>query len=193
MPGWDGTPAPASYMPHIGDGTLVSTEKAGWPVIPGVRFPVPYLKTYRLDFGPEWAKGIVGNEPPKIGKAFVGLVPAVDKDGNSVAGIRMPAVEVPVGTYGGWNFRTAAIGSSDQLFGEMGSFHPFARTKAERLASGDSRLSIEERYASRDEYLAKVMTVAKRMIEERFLLSPDMAEVVDRAAELYDWATKHKL
>jgi hypothetical protein len=186
----DGTPAPSSRIPHISDGTLVPTEKAGWPVIPGVRFPVPSLKTYRLDFGPEWAKGIVGNEPPKIGKPFVGLVPAVDQNGNSRAGIRMPAIEVPVGTYGGWNFRSPSIGSSDQLLGEVGSFHPFARTKAQRIESGDSRLSIEERYGAREEYLSKVASVARRMIEDRFLLSSDLSVVVDQAGALYDWATQ---
>ena len=192
MDAWvsEGSPAPPSRIPHISDGTLVPTEKAGWPVIPGVRFPVPYLKTYRLDFGPEWSKGIVTNEPPKIGKQFVGLVPAVDQNGNSRAGIRMPAIEVPVGTYGGWNFRNPSIGSGDQLFGEIGSFHPFTRTKAQRIASGDSRLSVEERYASRDEYLSKVTLVAKQMVADRFLLTQDVPVVVDQAAKLYDWSTR---
>jgi hypothetical protein len=186
----DGTPAPPSRIPHIADGTLMPTEKAGWPVIPGVHFPVPYLKTYRLDFGPQWNKGIGSNEPPKIGKPFVGLVPAVDENGNSRTGIRMPAIELPVGTYGGWNFRSPSIGSADQLFGEIGSFHPFARTKSERIATGDSRLSISERYAGREEYLSKVAVVAKRMIEDRFLLPEDLSDVVDQAAALYDWASQ---
>ena len=184
----DGTPAPPSRIPHIADGTLVPTEKAGWPTIPGIHFPVPYLKTYRLDFGPEWDKGIVANEPPKIGKPFVGLVPAVDQNGNSRAGIRLPAIEVPVGTYAGWNFRSPSIGSPDQLFGEIGSFHPFARTKAERIASGDSRLSVEERYASREEYLSRVALVAGQMVQDRFLLPQDLPDPVNQAAALYDWA-----
>jgi len=192
LDGWvvDGTPAPPSRIPHIVDGTLVATEKAGWPEIPGVHFPVPYLKTYRLDFGPDWDKGIVGNEPPKIGKPFVGLVPAVDQNGNSRAGIRLPAIEVPVGTYGGWNFRSPSIGSADQLFGEIGSFHPFARTKAERIASGDSRLSIQERYASREEYLSKAAVVARQMVQDRFLLPRDLSDPVNQAAALYDWAVQ---
>jgi hypothetical protein len=186
----DGTPAPASRIPHIADGTLVPTEKAGWPAIPGIHFPVPYLKTYRLDFGPEWNKGIVSNEPPKVGKPFVGLVPAVDRNGNSRAGIRLPAIEAPVGTYGGWNFRSPSIGSSDQLFGEIGSFHPLARTREERIANGDSRLSIGELYASREEYLSKVGAVAKRMVEERFLLAEDLPDAVNQAVALYDWASQ---
>jgi hypothetical protein len=183
----DGTPPPPSRIPHIADGTLVPTEKAGWPKIPGVHFPVPYLKTYRLDFGPQWNKGIV-SEPPKIGQIYVGLVPAVDANGNSGAGIRLPAIEAPVGTYGGWNFRDPAIGSPDQLFGEMGSFHPMARTKAERSASGDTRPSIEELYPSRDAYVAKASTVAKQMVRDRFLLPEDEQEPVDQAVALYDWA-----
>ncbi|MBS0280719.1 MAG: hypothetical protein JSR25_06135 [Proteobacteria bacterium] len=188
----NGTPPPPNRIPHISDGTLVPTEKAGWPAIPGVHFPVPYLKTYRLDFGPLWNKGIVVNEPPKVGQVYVGLVPAVDANGNSRAGIRLPAIEVPVGTYGGWNFRDPAIGSGDQLFGEMGSFHPFARTKAERTASGDSRLSVEERYASREEYRAKADAVAKQLVQDRFLLPEDAGEPVEQALALYDWSVQRK-
>jgi hypothetical protein len=186
----DGAPPPPSRIPRIADGTLVPTETAGWPRIPGVHFPVPFLKTYRLDFGPHWNEGIVENEPPKIGKPFVGLVPAVDQNGNSRAGIRMPAIEAPVGTYGGWNFRRPSIGSADQLFGEIGSFHPFARTKAERTTRGDSRLSLEERYATREEYLKKVALAAQQLVKDRFLLPQDLSDPVDQAAALYDWATR---
>jgi hypothetical protein len=181
---------PDSRIPHIADGTLVPTAEAGWPRIPGVPFPVPNIKTYRLDFGPEWNKGIVLNEPPKVGQIYVGLVPAVDEAGNSRAGIRLPAIAVPVGAYGGWNFRSPAIGRPDQLFGEMGSFHPMPRTREERLHSGDSRLSIAERYKSRDEYIARVTAVAKQMVEDRFLLPEDINDPIDQAVAIYDWAVK---
>ena len=185
-----GTPPPDSRIPHIADGTLVLTEKAGWPRIPGVPFPVPHVKTYRLDFGPEWSKGIVVNEPPKVGKIYVNLVPAVDRGGNSKAGIHLPAIAAPVGTYGGWNFRDPSIGRPDQLFGEMGSFHPFARTRAERLASGDSRPSIAELYPNRDAYIAKAMIAAQLLVKDRFLLPEDEQEPVDQAVALYDWAVQ---
>ena len=185
-----GTPPPPSRFPHIADGTLVPTEKAGWPVIPGLPFPVPYLKTYRLDFGPRWNQGIVDNEPPKVGKPFVLLVPAVDGDGNSRAGIRMPQIEVPVGTYGGWNFRTPSIGASDQLLGENGSFHPFPCTKAARTAGGDSRASVEERYASRQEYVSKVTMASEQMARDGFLLTEDLKYMVDGSVRIYDWVIK---
>ncbi|HWF64213.1 MAG TPA: alpha/beta hydrolase domain-containing protein [Rhizomicrobium sp.] len=184
-----GVTPPDSRIPHIADGTLVPTAKAGWPKIPGVPFPVPNLGEYRLDFGPDYAKGIV-REPPKVGQIYVNLVPAVDEAGNSRAGIRLPAIAMPVGTYGGWNFRDPAIGRPDQLFGEMGSFHPMARTKDERMKSGDSRLSIAERYKSRDEYIAKVTAVANQMVKDRFLLPEDIHDPIDQAVVLYDWAVK---
>ena len=186
----DGTAPPESRIPHIADGTLVPTAKAGWPKIPGVPFPVPNIKTYRLDFGPQWKAGIVTNEPPKVGQIYVELTPAVDEAGNSRAGIHLPAIAAPVGTYGGWNFRDPAIGRPDQLFGEMGSFHPFPRTKADRLASGDSRLSIEERYPNRDAYVAKAMVAAHDLVKDRFLLPEDEQEPVEQAVALYDWAVQ---
>jgi len=186
----NGTVPPDSRIPHIADGTLVPTEKAGWPKIAGVPFPVPHVKTYRLDFGPEWKAGIVLNEPPKVGKIYVNLVPAVDRGGNSKAGIHLPAIAAPVGTYGGWNFRDPAIGRPDQLFGEMGSFHPFARNAAERQASGDSRPSIAELYPNRDAYVAKAMIAAHELVRDRFLLPEDEQEPVDQAVALYDWAVQ---
>lgn len=183
-----GIAPPDSRIPHIADGTLVATAKAGWPNIPGVRFPVPNIKTYRLDFGRGWKKGILLNEPPKLGQIYVGLVPSVDEAGNSRAGIRLPAIAVPVATYGGWNFRSPAIGRPDQLFGETGSFYPMPRTKEARLKSGDSRLSIAERYKSRDEYVARVAAVAKQMVQDRLLLPEDANDPIDQAVAIYDWA-----
>ena len=151
--------------------------------------PPPILVTYRLDFGPEFrTKGLVAFEPPRIGKAFVGLVPAVDEDGNARAGIRMPFVQAPIATYSGWNFRTPEIGSADQLNGEAGSFYPFARTQAEREAAGDSRRSIEERYTSRDQYLGKVAAAARQLIGERLWLASDLPDLIDQAVVQYKWA-----
>ena len=187
----EGVAPPPSQYPHISDGTLTERGKAGWPKIPGVRFPPPTLITYRLDFGPKWREGIVEFEPPHIGKPFVSLVPAVDQDGNARAGIRMPAVEVPTATYTGWNYRPASTGASDQFAGEAGSIFPFARTRAEREATGDSRLSIEERYRSRDQYVGKVAIAAGMLVKGGYLLAQDVPDVIDFALSQYDWATRH--
>jgi Alpha/beta hydrolase domain len=183
-----GKAPPPSRYPRISDGTLVPPERAGWPAIPGVRFPPPMLITYRLDFGPEWSRGIVAFEPPHVGKPFTGLVPAVDQDGNNRAGIRLPIVQVPIATYAGWNYRSAASGAQDQLSGEAGSFHPFARTRSGRR--GDSRRSIEERYSGRQQFLEMIRTAARQLISDRYLLPAELPDLLEEAAVQYDWATR---
>jgi hypothetical protein len=184
----DVTP-PASRYPKIADGTLVPRERGGWPAIPGYRFPPPQLITYRLDFGPDWAKGIVGNEPPKIGTPFVVRVPAVDADGNDRAGVRVPELDVPLATHFGWNYRDASIGAPEHLAGEIGSYIPFARTRAEREQSGDPRVSIEERYPDKQAYLSKISASANELVTQRYLLARDLPDLFARAAAHWDWAT----
>jgi hypothetical protein len=183
----DGVAPPPSRYPKIADGTLTTPAAAGWPTIPGLRLPPPMLMTYRLDFGPEWRQGLVSYEPPHVGKVYDGLVPAVDQDGNARAGIRLPAVAVPIATYAGWNYRAADIGSANQFLGEAGSIYPFAPTRTKRKP-GDSRLSIEERYQSREEYLGRIAVAARQLISERFLLATDLPSLLDEAAMYYDWA-----
>ena len=118
-----------------------------------------------------------------LGEAFYGTrVSAVDGDGNEVAGIRLPPIAVPLATYTGWNVYKAAPG---ELCDRDGSYIPFAKTKAEREASGDPRPSIEERYGSRAAYVAKVKAAADALVAERLLLPADAAAYV-KAAETSD-------
>src|SRR5260370_39428362 len=97
----------------------------------------------RSDFGLEWARGIVAYEPPRVGKPFTGLIPSVDSDGNSRAGIRLPEVQVPLATYGGWNYRDPSIRAPDQLAGEDGSFYPVARTRSAAQGPGNLQVALE--------------------------------------------------
>jgi Alpha/beta hydrolase domain len=181
---------PDSRYPRIADETLVPRERAGWPAIPGFAFPPPQLTAYRLDFGPRWNQGVIDNEPPKIGAPFVVRAPAVDADGNDRAGIRVPDVAVPLATYFGWNYRDSSAGAPEHLAGELGSYVPFQRTRAKRLAIGDPRLSIEERYPSKKVYLEKVSTAANALVADRFLLEQDVPLMVQRASSSWDWAMK---
>jgi hypothetical protein len=153
-------------------------------------FPPPQLTAYHLDFGPRWGQGIVDNEPPKIGAPFVVRVPIVDADGNDRAGIRVPDVVVPLGTYFGWNYRDSAIGATQHLNGENGSYIPFQRTRAKRLASGDPRLSIEERYPNKGAYLEKVRAATNALVADRFLLPQDEQLLLEHASYSWDWAWK---
>jgi len=183
----DVAPPPSAY-PRLADGTLTAPAKAGWPAVPGYQLPQQPLRAFHLNFGADWEKGIVTVEPPEVGKPFVVSVPAVDADGNVRAGIRLPDIAVPLATQAGWNYRDASIGAPDRLAGEIGSYIPFARTKAERDRSGDPRLSIEERYRNRDEYVGRFAVAAIDLVERGYLLADDVADLLKHAVEHYDWA-----
>jgi alpha/beta hydrolase family protein len=186
----DGVAPPPSVYPRFADGTLTSPDRAGWPAIPGYQLPQQPLRAFHLNFGPDWSKGIVSVEPPEVGAPFVVRVPAVDADGNVRAGIRLPDIAVPLATQAGWNYRDASIGAPDRLAGEIGSYVPFARTRADRERANDPRLSIAERYRNRDEYVGKFAAAALDLVERGYLLQEDVADLLKHAAEHYDWATK---
>ncbi len=187
----DGTEPPASIYPKIADKTL--TQISGWafPKLPGINLPHEFNLAYRLDFGPQWKQGIVALEPPKVGKAFRGLIPQSDPDGNDLGGVRLPELQVPLATYTGWNLRDPGIGASDRRLSFIGSFIPFARTAQERQQSGDPRLSIAERYTSREQYLGKFAEAAVKLIQQRFLLSEDLAAVLARGQQEWEEIAGH--
>jgi hypothetical protein len=190
MDAWvrDGKEPPASQYPRIGARQLVPLAALAFPKIPGVAVPTRIQSAYRVDYGPQFrAAGIVSIEPPKVGRAFPMLVPQVDEDGNEMAGIRMPSVQVPLATLTGWNLRTREIGAPDELFSMAGSCIPFPRTRAEREKTDDPRLSIEERYASRQEYLEKIGAWARTLADRGYLLDRDVAVAVERAAAEWEW------
>ena len=98
----EGKEPPASRYPRLKDGNLTALQGLKFPKVSGVRLPTRIQTAYRLDFGPDFrSKGIVSIEPPKVGKPFPTLVSQVDQDGNEVAGIRLPAIQVPLATYTG--------------------------------------------------------------------------------------------
>jgi Alpha/beta hydrolase domain len=78
---------------------------------------------------------------------------------------------VPVATYTGWALRTDGLDGCDAA----GQKIAFARTKAERLAAGDPRPSLEERYVDHGAYVSAVTRAAQTLEAERFLLDEDAA------------------
>jgi hypothetical protein len=184
-----------SAVPRIADGTLMAPEDLRFPAVPaneygGVSRPaVRFLRVTNplrvLDFGPGYraadSSGIVTAEPPRAGdRTYRLLVPNVDADGNDVAGTRSVHLEAPIETYTGWNLGRAGR-FEDGFRSLQGSFVPFARTRAERLATGDPRLSLEERYATPEAYVAQVRRAAEALVARRFLLPEDAARLVDEA------------
>jgi hypothetical protein len=114
-------------------------------------------------------------------------VPAVDTDGNEVAGIRLPEVAVPLATYTGWNLRAAAYGAEGMLAPYHGSYLTFPRTRAERLERGDPRLSVRERYPTRDVYLAQMTEATLRLLENGYLLAEDAQVILKTFAKQSFW------
>jgi len=179
---------PPSQIPHAGKDQLVSVGALNWPKIPSSpKSPQFPQRAWRADYGPDFAsKGIVTQEPPKLGNEFAALVPQVDADGNEAAGIRHPMLQVPLGTYTGWNMRTAAIGAPEQLYSMVGSTFFFAKTKAERVKNGDPRPSIEERYRNKQDYVEKYTAAARQLAKDGYLLESDLEMVVQRGAWFWD-------
>ena len=179
-----GIPPPPSQYPSVDSRTLVRPHRnrSGFPNIPGVRFAALHNRQLFLDYGPNIQRGKMTVHPPRaIGAgAYAVLVPKVDADGNDLAGIRLPAVSVPIGTYTGWNLRPRGL-AEGELAGLLGSFIPFAKTKAERRKSGDPRLSIEERYKDRNDYVERISRAARQLIEQRYLLAEDAERMIAEA------------
>jgi len=181
-----GTPMPPSRYPTIADGTLVKDSVAamGFPGIPGR--PSPENLAHPLldyDLGPHLnyqdASGFL-TAAPKLKRSLPQLVVKVDADGNEVAGIKSPLQMAPLGTYVGWNV-TASGPLKGHVCGNSGGWIPFAKTKAERLASGDPRPSLEERYRSHDEYVQAVSKAASKLVQERYLQQQDADAMIKQA------------
>ncbi len=179
-----GIPPPPSRYPTLNNRTLVQTKRTGFPKVPGVRYTGLHNRQLFLDYGNKILRGKMDNHPPKpIGNgAYKILVPKVDADGNDLAGIRLPAVEVPLGTYTGWNLRPRGL-AQGELSGLLGSFMPFAKTRAERKKNRDPRLSIEERYKSQADYVQQVSRAVRNLVEERFLLPEDAERIIAAATK----------
>ncbi len=182
-----GKPAPASRYPRIADGTLVPPDRAstGFPDIPGLAYtglvnnlPIEYRGPR---FDPALESGILREPPVAEGPPrYLVRVPKVDSDGNEIAGIRSVTLRVPLGTYTGWNLRRGGYAAGELCY-LVGSFVPFARTRAEREAAHDPRPSLEERYGSHARYVAAVKKAAAEQVSAGFLLPDDATRLVMQA------------
>jgi hypothetical protein len=180
----NGTQPPPSQVARLSDGTLVKPDQTstGFPHIRGVAYTGFKTTRYLLNYGPHfYTTGIPTMNPPTFsppyqdnpsnGPIYPSFVPKTDADGNDLAGIRLPEVQVPVATYTGWALR-AAPHDNDGCEG-TGQYIPFPKTKADRLASGDPRLSIEERYGSIETYSSMLKNAINGLERAGFLLPVD--------------------
>ena len=177
----EGAAPPASQYPRLEDHTLVPVASIAFPAIPGVASPRGLTAGARVA-NPYLESGA------GAGALLPLLVPAVDEDGNERAGIRLPEVAVPLATYTGWNFRKPAIGAPGELVSLLGSSIFFPATRAAREAAKDPRRSIDERYRSQEDYLAKVEQAADALVKGGYLLVDDEPRILQRASDQWDLA-----
>ena len=202
-----GTLPPESVYPTLngkkGDGTknssganvpdLVAANKAamGFPTIPGLRptlpeadFIMPVLDyDWGADFNYTDASGVPTKAPPPVRQVIKMLVPRVDADGNEMGGVPNVLTDAPLGTYLGWNVTAGGARPfhQGQICNYVGGMVPFARTRAERLANGDPRASLQERYADHAGYVAAVRRAAANAVARGFLLPADADGLVSAA------------
>jgi len=181
---------PLSSYPKIADHNLVPLSEYAFPRIPEVNLPHEANQAYRLDFGPNWQQGILSIQPPKVGPAFPVLVPQVDADGNERDGVHLPEITVPLATYAGWNLRDPSIGAPDQRVAFEASYLPFSRTVADRQNTGDPRKSIAERYAGREDYLARYKAAVDDLVQQQWILPEDRAALLHRGEQ--EWTESVK-
>ncbi|SDG56723.1 MULTISPECIES: alpha/beta hydrolase domain-containing protein [unclassified Duganella] len=174
-----GKQPPASAYPGLADGTLttVADYRAIFPKGLGITPPEQNLRQPQLN---------LRTSPPKRGDDYETRVPTPDADGNDRGGVRLVELQAPLGTHTGWNLRAPETGFAWATSRFDGSFVPFARTEAERMAAGDPRPSLEMRYPTRDAYVAAVKAAAERQVAAGLLLPEDVERTMSKNLGLYD-------
>jgi len=172
----EGVAPPPTVFPSLKNRTLLPLAKvqATYPAIPGAPFSAFYNSLQAMD-----SKSM---PPEASGPAYPVFFPPVDADGNPHGGIVLPEIAVPIATYSGRNVRAEGF-SAGELCGLAGSYIPFAATKQERLANGDPRPSLEERYKSAQDYADKRKHAVDALVQQGFVL-PEDADALARSMPL---------
>ena len=176
---------------HRGD--LVDADKRamGFPTIPGIPPSLPsnfIMPVLDYDWGPGFnysdTSGVPTNLPPRIKQVIRMLVPRTDRDGNERGGVPVVLNDAPLGTYLGWNITAGGARPfhEGQICDYVGGFIPFTKTSTERLAKGDPRPSLEERYQNNAGYVAAVRRAAEKAVADGFLLQGDADQLITDAA-----------
>jgi hypothetical protein len=158
---------PPSCLPSIAEKSLVAAEDVALPAVPGLRRPAGANDVYPLD---DWI------DPRSPARAWRTLVPQVDADGNEIAGIRLPDIAVPRGTFTGWNLYRAPY-PEGELADREGTFIAFASGIA---STDDPRPSIVDRYGTATDYAERLKRAVDELRIGRFLLAEDAEHLLAR-------------
>jgi hypothetical protein len=191
-----GKQPPASRYSSLAKGSLVAPGAVSFPVIPcmagliacggpngaGPNVSGPNSQGGIWNTRSVWNRGshynsadvsgTISIEPPTLVAPYPNLLPQVDADGNDIDGLRSVTLQAPLGTYTGWNVRKTNFSQGDSC-DLNGGYIPFAGTKAQRMVTGDSRLSLQERYAGLADYQQHAKAAADQLVQQGLLLQSD--------------------
>ena len=178
----EGAAPPPSQIPHLSDGTLAKAADVAFPELPGVQSP----KT--LTAGSRAANPF----PRRAARARARRCRCSCRRSTRTAtsarasGCRKSPCR--------WPPTPAGISGAPPPAGRTSSCRcsaPISRwrgRRAEREARHDPRPSIEERYASRQQYLDAINKSAAALVKSGYLLAGDVPSVVKRATEHWEFA-----
>jgi hypothetical protein len=184
-----GTEPPPSVYPKLADHTLVANTSIamGAPSIPGtpppdgLQFP---LLNYDVGAGFDYLnQSGVAQKVPTVIQVLPQVVPAVDRDGNELVGLKSPLLQNPLGTYLGYNTFAGGFQKGQTCIqnAPAGGYVAFAETKEARLATNDPRPSLEERYGTRENWLEGVRAAANELVAQRYLVKADADAMIAQA------------
>lgn len=189
----NGTLPPPSMYPTLngpkGERNLVDATKEamGFPTLPGLppTLPSNFINpVLDYDFGPLFnysdGSGIPTLAPPLVKQVIRMMVPRVDSDGNELGGVPVVLRDAPLGTYLGWNITIAGF-HQGKICNYAGGMIPFARTLDDRMAAGDPRPSLQERYGTHQGYVDAVSAAAANAVAKGFLLQSDANALIAAA------------
>ncbi|MBV1687551.1 hypothetical protein KRR38_07620 [Novosphingobium sp. G106] len=156
---------PASRWPRLEKSELVAVDALRPPQAPAL--------------GLVWPRVLNAPIAPAGKSDWPVFVPQIDADGNDMAGIHLPPVAAPTGTYLGWSLRKAGYGEGDLCL-VFGSYIPFAKDAASR--AGDTRRSLAERYATPGAREQRLAAAASALQAEHLLLPEDIEKPAQQAA-----------
>jgi hypothetical protein len=160
--------SPVSYRPYMRALVLGMMRQIGVDAARGAK-PLPRSRPFRL-----------ARQTPPASPHFNPLpgvrtpVPALDTNQNPVGGVRMPAVEHPLGRLVPPALAPAVTSSISQTCGNYGGFEPFGKA------------ALDQVYGRKEAWLAFYNDDLEALIDQGFLLAEDRPQMLREAGELYD-------
>lgn len=189
-------PPPPSAVPKLEDGTAddAAAVLANLRLPAGTRLPAEANRLFFKSFGPEFARGRI-QEPPAVNRRneYRVIMPSTDDEGREKAGLATPELLAPLATHMGWSVRPERrgdVGGAAVLGGVHGTTIPLPPTAELRQAQADPRLSVEERYGSRENYVAAVRASAEQLVTERILLGEDAETYIAESGPAFSAAMR---